>query len=274
MEINLDYANARTLLLPAAETIHLALVGCGGTGSWLAPAVARVGRLLIDRFGKRVTISFIDPDAVEEKNVYRQNFCRAEIGRNKAETLAFRYGLAWGLEIRALAEPISRNHNRGEHNLLVLIGCVDNAPARRELWETASRNGLRDRVWWLDCGNERNSGQVLLGCGARQPGGSDLPGRCAWLPAPAVQHPDLLEGERVTGPEPAGMSCADMALADSQGLAINQRMAAEAADYLVRMLITQDLRKHATYIDLESGVCRSKYITDAVIEGWRNGGEG
>lgn len=270
MEINLDYANSRMLLLPAADTVHLALVGCGGTGSWLAPAVARIGRLLGERFSKQVTITFIDPDQVEEKNVYRQNFCQAEIGRNKAETLAYRFGLAWGLEIHALAEAFSNKRGWREHNLLVLIGCVDNAPARRDIWKTVK--AVRDRVWWLDCGNERNSGQVLLGCGAKLAENiASLPGRCAWLPAPAVQHPDLLEGMPNVEIGPGGMSCADIALADSQGLAINQRMAAEAADYLVRMLITRDLRKYATYIDLESGVCRSKYITDAAIKEWRVG---
>jgi hypothetical protein len=57
-----------------------------------------------------------------------------------------------------------------------------------------------------------------------------------------------------------------MAMADSQGLSINQRVAAEAADYLVRMLITKDLKKYATYMDLESGTARSKYISRGDLE--------
>jgi len=49
-----------------------------------------------------VRLAFWDYDAVEEKNIFRQNFCEAEIGTNKAETLARRYGLAWGIEIIAV----------------------------------------------------------------------------------------------------------------------------------------------------------------------------
>jgi hypothetical protein len=52
---------------------------------------------------------------------------------------------------------------------------------------------------------------------------------------------------------------------DSQGMAINQRMAAEMADYLVRLLITRDLQKMATYIDLASGVSRSIYIREQTV---------
>ena len=45
---------------------------------------------------------FVDPDFVERKNIPRQNFCDAEVGYPKAQTLAARYGLAWGVEIRAV----------------------------------------------------------------------------------------------------------------------------------------------------------------------------
>ena len=88
-----------------------------------------------------------------------------------------------------------------------------------------------------------------------------MPGLCSWLPLPSVQHPELLEDEKVEdGPGVDGLSCAEMALQDSQGLAINQAVAALAVDYLVRMLLTNDLRRYATYLDLASGSARSRYI--------------
>ncbi len=262
-KIDLDYANALKLILPDAESISLTLVGCGGTGSWLAPAVARVGKLLIERFQKDVKLTFVDPDRVEEKNIYRQNFCAAEIGRNKAETLAYRFGLAWGLEIRAVPAEFS---NLDWEQLAVVIGCVDNAAARRSIQEAAG-----SRAWWLDAGNTKNGGQVLLGLGGgKRADAFNLPGYCGWLPSPAKQHPELVEATPVEELEPTTqeLSCAEMALQDSQGLAINQRMAAEAADYLVRMLITKDLRKYATYIDLESGTSQSKYISMKEMRRW------
>ena len=258
--IDLDYARSSRLLLPTVEKIALVLVGCGGTGSWLAPSVVRVGKLLQEKFGKRVQLVFVDPDRVEAKNCYRQNFCRAEIGHSKADVLAFRYGLVWGMEVSARCEEFAQNTFAYCNDQVICIGCVDNAKARKSIQEAASR-----RTWWLDCGNSKSSGQVLLGCGASEPHNAfELPGFCSWLPLPTEQHPELLEEDKGVILAEENLSCADMAMVDSQGLAINQRMAAEASDYLVRMLITKDLRKYATYIDLESGTCKSKYIVDMV----------
>src|SRR5215216_5986631 len=103
--LNEDALYACSILLPVVKSITLHLIGCGGTGSWLAPHLARITKLLQEVHHINVRLVFWDYDAVEEKNIFRQNFCEAEIGMNKAETLAHRYGTAWGLEIVAL--PIS-----------------------------------------------------------------------------------------------------------------------------------------------------------------------
>ena len=265
IELNLDYANASRLLLPTSESVSIALVGCGGTGSWLTPSVARVARLLVER-GKNVDVYFIDPDRVEAKNVYRQNFCQAEIGCNKAETLAFRYGLAWGVDIVAIPEPVNENQIRGlgqSSRLVIYIGCVDNWRARQRINHLVKNNYQREtRSWWIDCGNSKASGQVVVGCGSgKPPDPYKLPGFCTWLPLPSDRHPDLVEEQpeekRV---DPDNLSCAEMALIDAQGLAINQNIAGIAADYLVRLLVTHDLRRWGSYIDVESGSMRSKYI--------------
>ena len=264
--IDLDYVNSRRLLLPDEKNIFLCLVGCGGTGSWLAPAVVRVGKVLRERFEKKVRIRFYDPDQVEEKNIFRQNFCAAEIGANKAESLAERYGLAWGVEIEAVAGKLDPSPC-AEEELNIIIGCVDNWQGRRSIF---FKSGSKS-TWWLDSGNSKSSGQILLGsCKAAKIKNSfKFDGICTWLPAPAVQHPELIEEPELEEvAEDENLSCAEMALRDSQGLAINQRMAAEAADYLVRMLITKDLHKYATYIDLESGTTRSKYITEEAIRAY------
>jgi hypothetical protein len=56
---------------------------------------------------------------------------------------------------------------------------------------------------------------------------------------------------------------------DEQGLTINQTIASVAADYLVRLLLTQNLDKFQTYIDLNSGSMKSTYITPANIRRWK-----
>src|SRR5690242_10750253 len=100
----LSYVQAVPLLLPQGKPFHLFLVGCGGSGSWLAPSLARLTRVLNDA-GRRISLTFVDHDTVEEGNVPRQNFCYAEIGQFKAMALATRYSAAWGIEIRAITSP-------------------------------------------------------------------------------------------------------------------------------------------------------------------------
>ena len=261
--LNMEYLSARTLIIQDSDTVNLVMVGCGGTGSWLAPAVSRVGRLLRDSRGVDVHIYFVDPDLVEEKNVYRQNFSNAEIGESKAFALAFRYGLSWGMPIIAnprRLEDVKQWLPGGYGQTTVYLGCVDRASARQGIHDL-----LLDGAWWIDCGNEAENGQVLIGCKGEMPKEPfKLPGYCSWLPLPTLQHPELLQGSEQIGSD-QGLSCAELAMQDSQGMAINQRMAAEAADYLVRLLITRNLQKMATYIDLASGVSRSTYITEQAV---------
>src|SRR5689334_955497 len=102
LTLNEDALYACSILLPVVKSITIHIIGCGGTGSWLASHLSRITKLLQEVHQINVKLAFWDYDAVEEKNIFRQNFCEAEIGINKAETLARRYGTAWGLEVIAL----------------------------------------------------------------------------------------------------------------------------------------------------------------------------
>ena len=170
-----DYSilHAKSIILPVYKQVELYLVGCGGTGSWLAPSLCRIARTLNEK-GKVTNLIFIDPDVVEQKNVLRQNFCDAEIGLNKAQTLALRYSLSWGISIEALPalfnpEIVAKDYYQREHKLKIIIGCVDNALARQSIADALSQyqswhtRNVATELWWLDCGNHSNSGQVLIG---------------------------------------------------------------------------------------------------------------
>ncbi len=271
MQLNLDMLNAATLRLIERESLSLILVGCGGNGSWLAPTVVRAARLLIEKFNKTVRVVFIDPDTVEPKNCYRQNFAEFEVGRNKAEALALRYGLAWGVEVLALSKPFDceldgflSEERQTYYGVSVVVGCVDNAKARTEIHRyLTEKAGYSAARWWLDCGNDKHSGQVLLG-GFNHKGDQTLfpiPDYCVRLPLPSEQHPELLS-PGVAEPEPeAALSCADLALRGAQGLAVNQMVAAIAGDYLLQMLVYGSLNHFQTYCDQASGTLRSTPIT-------------
>ena len=64
-------------------------------------------------------MTVIDPDVVESGNIPRSNFCGAEIGRFKAQTLAERISLAWGLEVAYSNEKLCyENHIKTESKRL------------------------------------------------------------------------------------------------------------------------------------------------------------
>ena len=275
--IDLTYVNAVPVALSHWEKLRLVLIGCGGSGSWLAPSIARLARVLSDQ-GKAVEATFVDPDRVEEANVPRQNFCYAEIGRFKAETLARRFSGAWGIPIAALTQRF----DAAEFTSLtptwdtttLLIGCVDNPAARKNIANALSKNNLdAGATWWLDCGNWRDNGQVVFGnarTASQLRRAFRIETLCAALPAPALVHPELLtELPHKVAPPPGG-SCAQMTRRHAQSLMINQRVASEAADYLARVTLASGSRdgglfRFATYFDLASGSAHSLYTTSQTI---------
>ena len=50
-----------------------------------------------------------------------------------------------------------------------------------------------------------------------------------------------------------GMSCADIALVDEQGLSINHAISSTASTMLMKLLVTKDLQHHCAYVSIDSG---------------------
>jgi PRTRC genetic system ThiF family protein len=273
--IDLSFARAARVVPETGDAVRVFLVGCGGTGSWLAPSVARLARTLADS-GREVSVCFVDDDRVEEANIPRQNFCRAEVGLRKSVALAVRYSAAWNVEIAAVTEKFypalltedlggGWRATRGDA-LTVIVGCVDNAKARRSIHaalEGANYPNLPQAHWWLDCGNAKESGQVLLGSAPTPEHLRDaFPNAklCRSLPAPSLVAPELLKA-RQEERAAKRMSCAELMALNMQSLMINQEVASKAADYLWRLTGGAPLRKFATYFDAETGTARSLYVT-------------
>jgi molybdopterin/thiamine biosynthesis adenylyltransferase len=139
----------------AARTDHdvtMVLVGCGGTGGFLAEALCR---LLI---GRRAALYLVDMDRVEPHNVARQAFDRADVGAFKAQVLAERLSRRFGREVGYSVLPYDcRLHAEvfaAHSRLRLLVGCVDTPAARRAIAATLDGGPplwLRGTdVWWLD----------------------------------------------------------------------------------------------------------------------------
>lgn len=277
MNLDLSFARAARVLPKEFIKLKIYLIGAGGTGSFAAMNLARVA-FELRRIGKSVEMTVIDSDIVESGNIPRSNFCAAEIGRFKAQTLAERITLAWGLEVAYSNEKFCyENHIKPSRNgfkeLTVLVGCVDNHLARREIHrslEEANKyySNNAPEFWWIDGGNGKSSGQVLIGSETRNEKADNHFSSstiCKKLPAPSVIHPELLENQEIPLPRENAerMSCAERIMRGEQSLNINQRVAVEIGEMLTELLLTNSLRRFATYFDLESGTSRSSYCTPA-----------
>jgi PRTRC genetic system ThiF family protein len=259
------------------DRIVILLVGCGGTGAFVAHILAQLA-VWAKGAGLDLRLYFVDPDHVEEKNLVRQNFCSAEVGYPKAFSLAWRYTAAFGLTITPLVEPFSAElldrvqpAYSPQGALTLVIGAVDNVCARRAIAEALTARlqestGNRQAYGWLDAGNERFSGQVIFGNSLDpEPLLSPL-GYCLGLPLPHLQEPSLLlERERplrqAQDRPPVDLSCADLRLLEEQSAMINRAMATWLGLYLYRLLQSRDLTWTSSWLNLSSGVTRSVPIT-------------
>jgi PRTRC genetic system ThiF family protein len=276
--IDLSFAQAAVVMPKEHNRLRIIQVGAGGTGSFAALAIARL-MYELNESGKTVELLIVDPDRVESGNIPRSNFCAAEMGNFKAQALAKRITLAWGLECHYANESfdaeVHLKPTSGDYRTLtVIVGCVDNHLARREMHLAAEKyQGYRSdeaaNIWWIDGGNGKFSGQVLIGSNTKQLKPAKLfvgTSICRSLPAPSLVHPELLtDQEKETRPL-APVSCPDRIRLGEQSLNVNQRVAVEIGEMLTAMFLTSNLRRFATYFDLETGTSRSLYCTPDQIE--------
>ncbi len=104
------------------------VIGAGGVGSWLVPAIC----LLTDP--EKVTV--VDGDTLEEKNLNRQLFTSDDIGKPKADALAARYGC------NSIPSWYSHGGIEVERDDWLLVG-VDNNPGRKAALETCDAIGCK-----------------------------------------------------------------------------------------------------------------------------------
>jgi len=228
---------------------NICLVGCGGTGSYIAHALAQLKASQLPGGGAVGRVILVDPDEVEERNIGRQNFAPADIGHPKAQALAFRYNLGFGIDFEWVIGPFHPSllpKDTSSLSRILVVGAVDTGEARRSIASALKERD--DDVVWLDAGNGLDRGQVVIGNTFRRAMLShsvdpriDI---ARYLPYPSLALPELLHSD--PRPEP---SCAEALQADLQGLFVNRFMASIVGEHLHRLLRGQ-LTVSQTWIHL------------------------
>jgi molybdopterin/thiamine biosynthesis adenylyltransferase len=258
----------------------LIVVGCGGTGGRLVPALAQhvanhnanLREIIRNEPGalhNPMSLLLIDPDHVELKNLKRQNFYSFDINKNKADVLAERYSALYGITVESFPgffeEAKSSIVNRhGGHNTII-FDCTDNAKARKSI-EEYSQNALL-----ISCGNEDTYGQVIVStiCDSSYMGSRLYDALATIERALKFENlnaitvvrslPTLLElvrDFRDSGTE----SCTEMRLFNDQSMPINSLVAMLAFNVFYNVVGGKQLNYHQVNCSINN-VSTTKFIT-------------
>ena len=226
------------------KPVKIVMLGAGGTGGHIAPHLYR----LLHALDRPVRVIIADGDIVEAKNLVRQNFIQADLGRNKAQVLAERYASAFGLEIEYIPEFIEDEERlitlvRPAHTLIydyqsvhehvILIGAVDNNRSR-QLCHAVFKKA--DDLIYIDSGNGERTGQVV--CGIKRKN------RTYYKPV-GDMYPDILEP---TDKFPTQLSCAEASMSAPQSIVANIMAATIVVSYVYNILVRGEINvRSATF---------------------------
>lgn len=217
------------------KPVKILMLGAGGTGGHIAPHLYR----LLHTLERPAKVVIADGDIVEAKNLIRQNFISTDLGRNKAQVLADRYAMAFGMEVQYIPEFIESedrltelikpdryhtgNYSRQyEEEHSILIGAVDNNRSRQLCHQVFAKS---DNLIYIDSGNGEYTGQVV--CGIRRNG------RTYYKPIGDVYTDVLTDTDKF----PTELSCAEAAVSAPQSIVANIMAATAVVSYLYNILI-------------------------------------
>lgn len=233
----------------------ICVVGCGGTGAYIISHLTRI----ISSLDNKPHLTLVDNDIVELKNLKRQHFISSDIGKNKALALAERYSNAFGVEINVMQNEIrdaDQINGISDDGGLLLIGCVDNNSSRKVFHDWFIDKLYYRNNFWIDCGNEEKSGQVICGVNNGSQNTYRLPriGSETWdglvdLPCCAEVYPEILTSNSQFNSD---LSCADRAVSAPQNMQTNVTAATIALNYIQKIILAQPLNSFGVEFSIDN----------------------
>jgi PRTRC genetic system ThiF family protein len=243
-------------LLQPYNPVTVNLIGAGGTGGQVLTALARMNHALIALGHAGLFVRVFDDDTVDAANLGRQLFTTAELGQHKSVALINRINRFFGTNWKAetLRYDKSSITDRDLASAVITISCVDTVAARYEIAEILkhlSKNyGGRNHVkYWMDFGNSRSSGQVVLSTleKIKQPA-SDLYRPVESLPLVTDQFKELLNASETADNTP---SCSLAEALTKQDLFINSVLANCGASLLWQLFREGILFNRGFFLNLK-----------------------
>ena len=158
-------------LAKSQHRISIDLIGVGGTGSHMLTNLAILSNTLYKLGKQPFFVKVYDPDIVEEHNTSRQAFSQSDIGLYKADVLVNRcnrfFNTDW-MSYPYIYEENPCTQRNGLPTSNITITCVDSIDARKSIFKIIENKCIGEfnyttPVYWLDIGNNRKQGQIILG---------------------------------------------------------------------------------------------------------------
>jgi PRTRC genetic system ThiF family protein len=225
--------------------VRVLVVGCGGTGSAIAASLPYLHQAMLAAGhpgGLQVTL--MDGDTISPTNCVRQPFSRSETGLHKVVVLVNRLNVFWGVDWEAVSAHL------GPHDKIdradIVIGCVDTRAARAALRDATAGNSEVD--YWLDLGNNADSGQFILGEPLNQVNRRSR----TRLRSVAELYPAIVDRQLDDDGQP---NCSAAEALERQEPFVNQTLAQHALALLGRLFRYGTISYHGGFVSLLNGTC-------------------
>lgn len=236
-------------IINPTHRVSIALIGAGGTGSQVISELARIDYALFKLGHPGLHVTLYDDDLVTEANIGRQLFSLTDVGLYKSMVLIDRinsfFGVDWISVAKRYPETDVYTHN-------ITISCVDNVKSRicigNHLRLNCDNNDFNKPYYWIDCGNQADRGQVVLGTlkDIVQPASKDV------IPVPNLKCVDELFDLTQVDEADSGPSCSLAEALVKQDLFINSMISQVCCNLLWKLITEGGVDYQGAFVNLKS----------------------
>jgi len=227
--------------------ITVSLIGSGGTGLQVLTSLGRMNAALNALGHPGLFVTVYDPDIVTPSNMGRQLFTENDVGLNKASCLVTRINRFFATDWDAV--PALWNGQPAN----IVITCTDNIASRLYAQSVFLKRQMghihpyEKFTYWMDFGNTRTTGQVILGSlEIKQPESEKFKTICR-LPL-ATELFDYTEIKE----QDSGPSCSLAEALNRQDLFVNSTLAQLGCGLLWKMFRDCMIEYHGVFMNLDT----------------------
>jgi molybdopterin/thiamine biosynthesis adenylyltransferase len=276
------------------DGVNIVIVGIGGTGGYVANHTIKLFGGIRNDLKPRLSLTLIDPDTFEVKNLGRQLCVESDIGRNKAEVIAQRYTAAYNVTASPVSFiPAPVREETDIINLVnlaytnIFVDCLDKTVPRGVIHKALEKvfKARRDiSLYLISSGNEEYNGQATWGAAIKvenkvksfDPKVSYASNPYTFsVPMPYKKMPRMMDPE--VDKAEAALSCGERAARNVQTMVANNTAANMTFNFInsfVRCFaagIAGDTLPDQTVaqvsFDAAKNLYKSEFLTEAYLKG-------